>query len=78
MGVGPYHLIDIKKRSYFASNMALKGHFGDLKHTLKRKGQEYFEILFSLKGSFWGQKASFKTIIGPILGFFYCYYGWLP
>ncbi len=28
---------------------------------------EFFEILFCLKGSFWGQKESFKTILGPIL-----------
>jgi len=38
MVVGPYHLIDITKRLNFASNMALKGHFGDLKHTFKIKG----------------------------------------
>ena len=38
------------------------------------RSKDFFEILFSLKGSFWGQKESFKTILGPMLGFFYCYY----
>ena len=36
------------------------------------------QILFSLKGSFGGQKESFKTILGPLSSFFYCYYSWLP
>jgi len=27
--------------------------------------------------NFWGQKESFETILGPILGFFFCYYSWL-
>jgi len=40
--------------------------------------KDFFEILFSLKGSFWGQKESFKAILGPMLGFFYCYYNRLP
>jgi hypothetical protein len=35
-------------------------------------------ILFSLTGSFWGQKEWFKTILGPVSGLFCCYYGWLP
>jgi hypothetical protein len=38
----------------------------------------FFEILFTLKDLFWGQKESFKTILGPFLGFFYCYYSQLP
>ena len=42
------------------------------------RSKDFFEILFSLKGSFWGQKESFKTILGPMLGFFYCYYSQLP
>ncbi len=33
-----------------------------------------FEILFSLKGPFGGQKESFKTILGFILSLFCCYY----
>ncbi len=56
----------------------LKWHFGGLKHTFKRKVQDFFEILFSLKGLFWGQKESFKTILGSILGLFCCYYSRLP
>ncbi len=35
-------------------------------------------ILFGLKGHFWGQKESFKTILGPVLGLFCCYYSSLP
>jgi len=35
-------------------------------------------ILFGLKYHFWGQKEWFKTILGPVLGFFSCYYSWLP
>jgi hypothetical protein len=38
----------------------------------------FFEILFTLKDLFWSQKESFKTILGPFIGFFYCYYGQLP
>ena len=41
------------------------------------KSSRIFEILFSLKGLFGGQKASFKTILGPILFFISCYYSWL-
>jgi transposase InsO family protein len=31
-----------------------------------------------LKGPLGGQKESFKTISGSVLGLFYCYYSWLP
>ena len=45
---------------------------------LREKSKIFFEILFSLNGSFWGQKESFKTILGSILGLFCCYYSRLP
>jgi hypothetical protein len=35
-------------------------------------------ILFDLKPQFRGQKELFKMILGPVLGLFCCYYGWLP
>ncbi len=41
---------------------------------LREKSKNFFEILFSLKGLFWGQKESFKTILGSILSLFCCYY----
>jgi hypothetical protein len=34
-------------------------------------------ILFDLKPQFRGQKELFKMILGPVLGLFCCYYGWL-
>ena len=52
--------------------------FGAKNTLLREKAKIFFEIIFSLKGPFGGQKESFKTILGPILGFFYCYYSWLP
>jgi len=42
------------------------------------RAKDFFKILFSLKDSFWSQKESFKTILGPILNFFCCYYSLLP
>ena len=36
------------------------------------------KILFGLNGLFGGQKESFKTVLGSILGFFHCYYSELP
>ena len=32
--------------------------------------KDFKKILFGLNGPFWGQKASFKTVLGPILEFF--------
>ena len=40
--------------------------------------KDFKKILFGLNGPFWGQKASFKTVLGPILEFFRRYYSWLP
>ena len=38
MGVGPQEHLDIIDKTFKkASNEALKGHFGDQKHTFKRK-----------------------------------------
>ena len=37
MGVGPQEHLDIIKRLKNASNKALEGHLGSLKHTFKRK-----------------------------------------
>jgi hypothetical protein len=37
-----------------------------------------FYLKYGLKRHFGGQKESFKKILGPILGFFCCYYNWLP
>jgi len=34
-------------------------------------------ILFGLKDHFWAKKEWFKTILGPVLCLFCCYYGWL-
>ena len=51
--------------------------FGAKNTLLREKAKNFFEILFSLKGPFWGQKESFKTILGLILGLFCYYYSWL-
>jgi hypothetical protein len=40
--------------------------------------KDFKKILFGLNGPFRGQKASFKTVLGPILEFFRRYYSWLP
>jgi hypothetical protein len=40
--------------------------------------KDFKKILFGLNGPFWGQKASFKTVLGPILESFRRYYSWLP
>ena len=42
------------------------------------RSKDFFEILFSLTGCFWGQKEWVKTILRPALGLFCCYVGWLP
>jgi hypothetical protein len=41
------------------------------------RSKDFFKILFNLNGPFWGQEESFKTILGPVLGLFSCYYSWL-
>ena len=43
--------------------------FGAKNTLLREKAKIFFEIIFSLKSPFGGQKESFKTILGPILGF---------
>jgi hypothetical protein len=40
--------------------------------------KDFLKKYYLLNGPFGGQKASFKTVLEPILGFFRCYYSWLP
>ena len=39
-----------------------------------RWSKDFLKNTIGLNSLFWGQKASFKTVLGHILGFFRCYY----